>query len=132
MNYIVYSEYSFEAFVEFSNEVGNLDKTLTYLDARSLSHKEIETRWRYEDNLVFFLGTNGMVSVDLEPENVWIFSPLDKDDEIYCLDEFIDIEKFEIKTSQDAYKHFRSGRFDGHQIWDWNDYMNNNVWNKNS
>lgn len=126
-NAIVFSEYSFEEYIARKDE---FESSYEYIDARSLSKNEIETRWQYEDFKCFFLGTNGMPNISLDTvEQVWIFD-LQEEDPYYELSQFTDIEKFNIETSQDAYKYFRAGKFGGLRDWSWTEYMTNNVWNE--
>lgn len=125
-NAIVFSEYSFEEYVSRKDE---FEKSYEYIDARSMSKNEIETRWQYEDFKCFFLGTNGLPNLYLDKvEQVWIFD-LTEEEPYYNLSKFNDIERFNIENSNVAYKHFKSGRFGGLRDWKWSDYMQNNIWN---
>lgn len=126
MNYFVFSEYPFEQY----HASGILEENITYIDARCLSKKEIETKWQNEKNTCFFLGTNGLPNLGISsPEQVWFFDAKDEDQN-YCFADFNDHEKFEIYSSWDIYKLFRAGRFGGFADWDWEKYMTERVWTK--
>ena len=110
MNYIVYSEYEYDDFLQTPNL-----EPYTYLDCRNMSMQEIECRWTSDEDTVFFLGNNGMPLLGLKNLNqVWFYdkesTQYDKE-QYYSLEDFIDVERFNIENSHDVFKHFRSGRF---------------------
>lgn len=131
-NYIAFSEYPFGDFMYFTltEEGKDIIEETVIVDASSMVKAELETRYQYERNTLFYLGMNGMADLPTNDKGRIFIFDMGGNPKFYPLNRFSDISKFTINNSFDVYKLFRTGIFGGLGNFDWNEYMEINVFAK--